>query len=908
MSRFAPILLTIENAEAVGCTEAAMAATLNGGAELWHPALLPSWSEAPSRAYVSDHLEPKPGVFYVVPDEAGLGLPENWRSRAEGAGSQVVSADPDRGTTRRAFFAALRQPPTPEPPPAFFGLGFGCMLLEQLSEAMGHGNPLNAAEFWRSLQLAASLEAGDAQTAQLKAAADLLRAARDVLYPSTLHLIDLALLDSWPVGPLPSALRLGAPVNLLLSAATLQRWASERPDDFAAVKNALDDRTADLCGGHLRDQPDALLHAETQFANLREGWRLIKELTGHEPAVHARARFGASPQWPELASALGQRHALLHSFDVAAVPTFKGSVLEWPSPTGKSLQAFLRTPAPSENAQTWFRLAQRLHETILQDFSALLFQFSRGPEPSWQVDWLALHQLAPVFGQPATFSAYFSETYASDHPPSLPADDFRSLDLEERCRSQPEPISGLAVAERKRSLVRSAAAGFGMLRGLPRPSAVPLDLQPLGAVEAALSHGKPIGSPDVESLRRCAAEALAGRLLLRATEQAPGHLVFNTCSFARRALVDLPGVTTPLPSPARATQLRPAGALASVELPPFGFAWLPLAVSAGAKIAQPKHPIAEHRRLRNEHLDVELDESTGGIREFRDSVRKIGRLGLQLVHASGSRMRLRELKLESAGPAVGCFVASGDLDAEDGAQLAEFKLTYELGWGLPYLKVRVDLTDKSPPQGPAWSDHYALRIAWPDPNATLCRSLGWGRAEVKCERFEAAAYFEVASGPVRTALLTGGLPFVKRHGVRMADLLLAAKGEACRSFEIALAADREAPALTAEDWLTPPLVVPVLKGPPPGGPWAWLFDLDSAHVLVASLRPEPSGADAVLIRLVESLGVSGEAQLRCPRHPVRAEAIDERGELQSTLTIVDDTVFLHFAPFESVLLRLVFSP
>ena len=909
MKRFTPVLLTRQPlaASEAKFTSDEMAGTLNGLMELWQPALMPHWLRPPEPDLAQNHVEPQSEHYYVLPKSMPLGLAEDWADRARRAGSLVVTAEVDRSATRRALLQAIDIMAPMDAYPSFYGLGFGYLILGQLADAMGHGNALDTEQFLSTVQDAAAHEADDDGNQKLAAAAELLRAARDVLYPSTLYLLDLALLDAWPEDSLLQSLDLGLPFNVIASGEGLTRWQQSRPNDLARLKERIDSGQVELCGGHFRECPEVLLPAEDRFANVRQGWQSIKQLLGVEPKVYARCRFGASPLDAELASAIGQRHILLQRFDDSKGPDFKGAVLEWPATAGQSVIAFTRRPDPADAIQSWFYLARKLHESIVHDFTAIISHVTHGPIGSWHRDWLALHRLAPVFGQHLTFSTFFAETYANEHPPSLDADQFRTVELSTYCQANEQALCDLARSARIRRHFEAGAAAAGMLRGLSRPDVFPLDSERLFELDDQLARGERPGDEHLRELHQSCAGRLAERIIHRATEAGPGHLVINPCSFTRRVVVDLPGVTTPLPAPARATQVHEHGAVASVELPPFGFSWLPLAVSAGAKIHQPRMNMLNQHLLRNEFLEAEIDEQTGSLRELRDSSRKIGRLGVQIVLAAGSQMRLRDLKPESNGMVRSSVRATGDLLDADGRRLAGYALTYQLEWGVPFLKLRTEIDLPSALQGDGWSNYIGLRFAWRDSAARLTRSIGWSRAPTQAERFEAADFVEIASGPVRTAILTGGLPFVKKHGPRMADLLLVTPGEATRTFDVALAVERDEPLLTVEDWLTPALVIPVPKGPPPGGPTGWLFDLDAAHVLVTSLHPARDGSDAVILRLVECRGISGEAQLRCPRQPVRAEAIDDRGEIRSALTTVDDTVFLHFAAHEAARIRVTFG-
>jgi hypothetical protein len=141
----------------------------------------------------------------------------------------------------------------------------------------------------------------------------------------------------------------------------------------------------------------------------------------------------------------------------------------------------------------------------------------------------------------------------------------------------------------------------------------------------------------------------------------------------------------------------------------------------------------------------------------------------------------------------------------------------------------------------------------------------------------------------------------------MVDVVLLPEGETGRVFELAVGLDVEEPLCTAYDWQTPPVVVPVEKGPPAVGPTGWLCEVDVSNILATSLQPAPDGSDALLLRLAECRGVDTEAAVRWARDPVRAMTVDEYGEVQQELEVRGDAVLLHFAPREILRLRVEFS-
>jgi hypothetical protein len=139
----------------------------------------------------------------------------------------------------------------------------------------------------------------------------------------------------------------------------------------------------------------------------------------------------------------------------------------------------------------------------------------------------------------------------------------------------------------------------------------------------------------------------------------------------------------------------------------------------------------------------------------------------------------------------------------------------------------------------------------------------------------------------------------------MLDVVAVPPGETARHFELAIGIDLADPVAAVYDWLTPAAVVPVDRGPPPGGPAGWLFDLDVTNVLVTSLHAAAN--DVIVARLVETCGAATEAALRCPRNPARACLVDERDHVLRDLVLADDAVLLAFAPHEMQRVQIHFS-
>src|SRR5262249_30882787 len=150
----------------------------------------------------------------------------------------------------------------------------------------------------------------------------------------------------------------------------LEKLARDHPDRLAALRERVAGDRVEVCGGCYQEREDALLPVESQLWNLRKGLAVAKEVLQQEVRVFARRRFAFHPQTPLLLTNLGLTRAVLLAFDESVLPSHRATVINWPSPGGKQVEAFTRSPYPADSAQTFFHLAHYLHRTIMQDHAA----------------------------------------------------------------------------------------------------------------------------------------------------------------------------------------------------------------------------------------------------------------------------------------------------------------------------------------------------------------------------------------------------------------------------------------------------------------------------------------------------------------------------------------------------------
>lgn len=959
-----------------------MACWLNGFTLLWHPAIAWQAKAAPRSEATYDHETPKPGHIYALPEAPPAYLPDDWEDRVKQAGAIVFKVTPDRATSLANLKAALSAEGAPQlgwragfdlsddDAGPFFGLAWGYQLLSALAEAMEHENLLDQAAFWDDVQQAIAAlgklpysratpetpsepdpeymanspdeyDAGSPPVADapgppeepapppelpadwrepLQAAAAKMLSAREVLYPVTIHLLDVSFLDAKSMAHgWPSAFDFGVATNFIADTATLEQLATEAPKRFAQLQTAVQNDLAEVCGGSYIEREDPLLPVDSQLWNLRHGLDRAKELLGVDIRVYARKRFGYHPHLPLFLSSNGITKALFLTFDDnSGLPHYNNVVVSWPSPDGKQVDAFARQPKYADSPETYFNLGHLWFKTTREDHAATLFFLHLDtPTCVWHRDLMELARLAPVFGQWTTFSRYLGEVMPGEYPSMMTADDFHFDFLSERIDAKSdEPVSAFPRHLRTRRRIDACWTYAALHRSIAGIRDT-LDIDaPLRAIEkeAEATLAIPSGLDDLE---KRIAHALADRLQSRATPNQPGYMILNPCGFARRAAIDVEGGKHPLPigGIVKACQLDNGRLRAVIEVPALGFAWIPREGPPGTPAMTQKLRMADapSNTIRNDAYEVEVDASTGGLKAIRDHRTRINRLGQMLVFNPGSRMVAKEIKVTSSGPALAEIVSEGFLIGEQDQVLANYRQRLRLWHGRPLLEMRIELTPQQPPAGYGWHAYFGSRFAWRDERAVLIRGFNGLGYITNHPRPQTPDYLDVRLMG-NTTILTGGLPFHQKQVGRMADVILIPEGERQTVFELGISLDREIPMQTAWGYASPLAIVPTTKGPPHIGASGWLFHIDASNLLLTRLMPGKmeSGAasgvdDAITARFLECANYSGLAEFRCVRDPQRAVVLDARGQFVLEANRAGDAVHLEVTPNDLAHVQVEFS-
>lgn len=924
---------------------------LNAWAVLWHPVLLATAGDVPRWNRADDALEVQPSRLVVIPPASDSLVPSAWVERARREGMHVVTGVSERNALVEAVLAPLDPRPAVDPDLAADFLAFGHVHLqtEVLTRQMRQFGNIDEEVLRREMVAAAKAAvAGDAATARrrLTYSFERLLEARERFYPVDCYLIDLCLVIPRLAGaPLETLLRDETPLTVLGTAQDWEAIAGAQPELAALVRERWGQGTLELLGGDWEERCTPLLPLDVAVHELQRGRAALERLFGKRPTVWGRRRYGVSPLLPQILHRFHYGGSLHFVMDDGLYPDEEFAKLQWRGCDGSTVPSYSRIPLAGDSAAAFLRFPARMAESMDRDHVAALV-FARWAElkSPWLEDFRRAHRYAHVLGRFVTFEKFFSETNLDHRTSEFREGVYLSPFLVQAvARREQGPIQRYVEFWRRRRRFEAldwcrATAAVLARRPVDDPAARELEADviasgPDPSSEGAAPAGAAALDARLETWRGATLSPLAEALLQGAGNHR-GLLVVNPLSFGRKVVVDWPADWS-IPAaeaPVVARQFDARRRNVVVQVPPCGYAWIAEPSADAPLPAAAKTPLAEELLVRNEFLEVTLSEATGGIAQLRTYGGGGNRLSQQLAWRfpreksvtevidgeSVARktwytdMRLRESRVLSTGPACGEVETVGELrDPGSGQVLGTYRQTCRVWRGRPLVEVEVELGLERTPEGDPWTNYVAARFAWNDSTLTVTRSLHETAQAVKEEqRLESPNFLELASDSVRTTLLTGGLTFHRLTGPRMLDTLLVTEGEAQRSFRFAIAVDQGFPLEAALDWESPPLTLPVDRGPPAAGPAAWLFQVGARNVQLRRVLPlagaHAAGSAGCLVRLQETEGRNRTFPLECCVVPVQAQQLDFEGRPLHRFRIENGAVQVSLAPYELCDVELLF--
>ena len=925
---------------------------LSAWSALFHPALLAEAGSVPRWDRADNPPNEPANTLIILPPSCEALVPADWLDRAGAAGARLIRNLRHRDEMVTAALAHLEADPAAVDPALtadFLTLGFCHLQVELLTRQLRYMSNLDEVQFQaKTLAAVEGAVKGEAESARdnLRSAFDLLTEAREYFYPVETHLVDLTLVASTTLGePLRQELAAGRPTNLLLSGRLVQQMALQEPRTLAAVKEALEKGTVNLIGGEFDEDELPLLSVEVILDQLQRGATSYDRYLDRRPVIFGRRRFGLSPTLPQIVRKLGYTGALHFTLDDGRFPTGNQSRIRWVGIDSTAIEALTRLPLSVAQPSSFLALPETLGDAMDLDHAATaVFAHWPGQSSPWYRDLGRMAEYSPVLGRFISITDYFRDTEYTGQSTRHKPDQYRSPYLRQSVAAgEADPVSRWVRYHRRRAAAEAVqtlnvladfAAGSGKEKSAGK------DL--LRDVEDSRS-AEPGGFGELDDrLARRLREAtgrLSGALPREKAASQKGRLLANASSFSRRVFLDVSELARPPDSAGAIWTAAESGGLkqAVVDVPPMGFAW----VGAGSGGPRPPQgpparrkqkrtdepPMAEENSLRNEFFEVTLNPVTGAVQSLRDYRMRRNRLAQQIAFRlprSGRRMHqglsgddpeqnysvmaADELSVTSAGPLVGELTARGRLMAREGRRLAGFAQRLRARRGSRVLELEIELDiDQQPGKNP-WDSYYAVRFAWGDTTADVFRSVSLASVPTDAAQVEAPHYVDVVGEQTRTTILTGGLPYHRRFGLRKLDTLLLVRGETARSFRLGVGIDLTHPAPAALDFVAPQAVL-TETSPPPIGSSGWLFHLNSRNVVATHWESVISGGRVVgfRVRLLETAGRRCRTEVRSFRPVKSAKKTDFTNKQPTELSAQGDRVTMDLGAHEWVQVEAEFA-
>jgi alpha-mannosidase len=928
MEKLTPILPCTTRDNASEPRSAAQAdELLSAWTALWHPAVIAAAGTMPKWHPAGEPPDEPAGHLLVIPPSAEPLLPPDWLSHAEALGAKMIRGKRSRAEMVAAALEMVGAKTTVDADLAadFLALGYCHYVIETITVRIRYMNSLDESAFEKELVAAAVAACGGKEEsggdnleearARLQAAFDLLHTAREYYYSAESHLLDLTLVAGTTIGQSLRVMLSGRaandpPCNLLLAAEVLEKMAEGEPDSLTMLRQAVQQGAVSVVGGEYHELELPLLPIEAVRGQLVQGLASYEKHLGTRPKVFGRRRFGMTPMLPQILEQLGFSGAVHATLDDGRFSTSNTSRQRWEALDGTTIEALLRVPIDAAKADGFVRLPHVLSgATDMDNQPTAILAHWPGVTSSWHEDIRRARRYTSVLGAFRSLPDYFEHTGVSGHQVEFKADEYRS------------PYLAQAVAAGEADAISRWQREYA-----DRANAEAAEtISTLAAVAAGnVTEGDLAAAVGARSTAFRRNDASEDRLK-PGLHASAGMLVTNSLSFSRRVRVDVNDLATPPDVGGAVLQIGESAGrkTAIVEVPPLGFA--AIRPGTGKSVAttarrgfsffrksSQAQPIAEKdskqggATLRNEFFEVAIDPHLGAIRAIYDFHSRGPRLAQQLA------MRLRagdeddaytimaadEIRVVESGPVVGEVAVRGRLVDRGGQVAAEYRQTTRVTWGSRVIEVEVEIDPRRELESDPWNSYIAARFAWAQDTPTIYRSVNQATVPSDLTRLEAPQFVEIRGQSDRTTILTAGLPYHRRNGMRKLDSLLMVRDETARKFRFGIGIDLPQPQAAALDFVAPVVTMPLESLPKNDS--AWLYHLDNRAVVATHWEPIVEGGEVagVRVRLLETEGRHVSLGLRSFR-AVKSACKTGSGEREPVdLAIADDTITVPLRPYE----------
>jgi len=703
-------------------------------------------------------------------------------------------------------------------------VGLGVLLIDGLFESQNHTNLLQREMVWQSVS--GALEARNNKDAateldSLREAANHLVVARESLSSTNGNLIEFSEINCEACEFPESACKaIGLPRIIATSGMILEQLSLRFPELLAQILDGQNAGFIEVIGGCQIDRPEQGMELSSILWNLNKGQESFRKLLGKPAKVHFRKNGLPSPAFPTILRHFGFAHQVLpFERQPGTYPPSRSSVVSWSWGDSMGMESFSGVPLNTRSARDVLHVARKYSESISTDYTPiLLFKNGQGGFCSAFNLFCHLSALAPVFGKFTSFESLFKTASAGDYWNESSAGEFgRIIDRPDIRRPRKWLDAAMCAASLRHLLSSDGASGESLLHKEDQIESLAerFDTRTLALNEGSL---------------------LAERILKTGENGPTGYLLINPSSFNRRVVVDLEGPDC-LPIQAPVLACQPAmnqneTAKAVVEVPGFGFSWIPRSGNKSAASSRQRFHLADERGVRNEFLEAEFDPATGGMRGLKDLRNRVPRLQQIIITGKGGSMLSKGVQICSRGPARGELLVNGIIVDGQGKEMGNFTQVMRAWIGRPVLELETtvsmaSVSTENPP---------TMRLSWKDASTEIHFSVFGQSVRLVDEKQVQTEFLHLIQGSHATTILAHDSIVARRKGNRGIEISFLQESHNTFKIKLGFAVDRDYPHLLSKGSQAPFLVIPVTKGPPSVGPTGWLMHLDSPGMMLERIR------------------------------------------------------------------------
>ena len=881
---------------------------------LWHPTLIAEAKSIPTWIRTFEVPENCENHLFLCPTTSDSELQTGFAQRVKEEGGRLIRRKLRREEILEPLLEEKKQPKE-SIRDSFFSLGYCFLQIQLLTRQLRYSSNLDEV-FFSTLVVDGATAAmeGDEETAEqkLQAAFDLLLEERDNYYPVNALLIDLTLLADTTLGE-PLAKEIHAETihtNYLMPGEIARTFAGSQPEAATALKERVESGRSTIVSGGEKESRFPLLSLESVLEELRQGQATIREHFGREVDFFGRRRYGLATSLPQMLEHFGYRGAFHFTLDDGRFPEGMQIKSFWEGDGEAKIEVFGKIPLDANAPGNFLNLGVKIGESFDMDHAAAIcFVHWPGKTSIWYEDLKRICRYGSVLGKFVSTTDFLTEMEEPYQHDRFTCDQYQSPYLKQSViRNQANPVSK-SMDYWRRTLTLDSIESLNFLTSLfekQPPSKIPVSRKAIiddfesgglqdNELDSALEHG------EIESARRLV-EALGGE-----DDGKPRTVIWNTDSLVQRSALQLASDRVPTPEkPVYAVSALDDGAHVVADVPSMGY----VSFAAGSQPSAGRvQAIVEESALRNEFLEVVLDQTTGGVRAVHDYKTRGNRISQVLAYRakrgdSEGRFLYSSMKMDSMetlenSSSLGRIRTRGELIFDE-QPVAKFTQEFELAKGSRVLQVDVEFSDIEPPKSDPWNCYFGTRFAFGDESSLISTTLNQSRQPASNNRMEAPHYIDLENLKSRTSILTGGVPFHVRRGDRYIDSIQIVKGETCRRFRFGIGVDLANPLFHAHRLIKPLPVVETSRQLTPG--FCWLFHLDTKNVLATHWEPvfadgQPSG---FRVRLLETMGRETKFQLSSFKDIQSANRIRFDGQVVSELPVEKGKIALHLSSNQMV--------